>query len=185
MCYTPQKWANLYRYIFWYRNTYMLRKLCYQNSVWSYFTLVHVLQWSTAKCQLPARGRAPPYSQHTPTCPFSSHVYKDFVNTSQSTPHSFCLASFHVYLVFKSSEVPLQCFMLPLQGLHSGQVLSMVVGGESSVLLMDPRLGLISVPAAVTWPPHAAHSLTQWPVIHRPLGRMYPELWQSAPSTDN
>ena len=68
----------------------------------------------------------------------------------------FCLASIHVHLVFKSSEVPLQCFMLPLQGLHSGQVLSIVIGGESSVLLMDPRLGLVSVPAAVTWPLHAA-----------------------------
>jgi len=101
------------------------------------------------------------------------------------TTFFFCLSSIHVHLVFKSSKVPLQCFMLPLQGLHSGQVLSIVIGGESSVLLMDPRLGLVSVPAAVTWPLHAALTHTQQPVLHSPLGRMYPDLWQSAPSTDN
>lgn len=100
MCYTPQKWANLYRYIFWYRNTYMLRKLCYQNSFWSYFTLVHVLQWTTAKCQLPARGRAPPYSQHPPTCPFSSRVNKTLLTLHNlhhilfvSPPSMFTLSS--------------------------------------------------------------------------------------------
>ena len=46
-------------------------------------------------------------------------------------------------------EVPLDSLVLPLQGLHAGQVLAKVVAGEDSVLLRDPGHSLVSVPADI------------------------------------
>ena len=48
--------------------------------------------------------------------------------------------------VLQGSQVPLDTFVLPLQGLHTGQVLSKVISGEDGVLLCDPCNCLICVP---------------------------------------
>lgn len=53
-----------------------------------------------------------------------------------------------LYLVSQGGQVSLEALVLALQGLHAGQVVAVVVGVEGLVLLLDPLLGLISVPAA-------------------------------------
>lgn len=51
-------------------------------------------------------------------------------------------------LVSQGSQVSLEALVFALQGLHAGQVVAVVVGVEGLVLLLDPLLGFISIPAA-------------------------------------
>lgn len=51
-------------------------------------------------------------------------------------------------LVSQGGQVSLEALVFALQGLHAGQVVAVVVGVEGLVLLLDPLLGLISIPAA-------------------------------------
>lgn len=53
-----------------------------------------------------------------------------------------------LYLVSQGGQVSLEALVFALQGLHAGQVVAVVVGVEGLVLLLDPLLGLISIPAA-------------------------------------
>lgn len=50
-------------------------------------------------------------------------------------------------LVAQGSQVPLKAFMFTLQGLHAGQVMAVVVGVKSLVLLLDPLFSFICIPA--------------------------------------
>lgn len=53
-------------------------------------------------------------------------------------------------LVSQGSQVSLEALVLALEGLHTGQVVAVVVGVKGLVLLLDPFLGLISIPAENT-----------------------------------
>lgn len=59
-----------------------------------------------------------------------------------------CIWLFGSDLVSQGSQVSLEALVLALKGLHAGQVVAVVVGVEGLVLLFDPLLGLIRIPAA-------------------------------------
>lgn len=53
----------------------------------------------------------------------------------------------HAHLVSQSGQVSLEALVFALESLHAGQVVAVIVGVQGLILLLDPLLGLVGIPA--------------------------------------